>query len=282
MRNSIAIYPRKHPRVLFKYLDVNGASLTLKDESLKFTPPNQLNDMFECLPAGVRRSRRLSRKEAGAYLVLQYESASGRIHSPAPVSDQNTLNAWRAGKITREKLEEVRRIAEKQHFLNCNAISRDISILSLSSLPDEILMWGHYAENGSGIVIGFDTTNFPKTLPVHYKSHRVEINLLEKEKSILRMLSTKFKEWKYEKEWRVVALNENLKPEKGFYLYQFHKQSVSTIILGPRTPTKLVEQVLHFVEGTEIKLQKASIDPSRFKLKIFPSSLANDKTEPSR
>ena len=116
MRNSIAIYPRKHPRVLFKYLDVNGASLTLKDESLKFTPPNQLNDMFECLPAGVRRSRRLSRKEAGAYLVLQYESASGRIHYPAPVSDQNTLNAWRAGKITREKLEEVRRIAENNIF----------------------------------------------------------------------------------------------------------------------------------------------------------------------
>lgn len=40
------------PTQLGKFLDAEGALASLEDESIRFTPPNQLNDKLDCIPSG--------------------------------------------------------------------------------------------------------------------------------------------------------------------------------------------------------------------------------------
>ena len=37
-------------RILYKYIDMNGAKLMLGNQNLQFTNANQLNDPFDCHP----------------------------------------------------------------------------------------------------------------------------------------------------------------------------------------------------------------------------------------
>ena len=44
------------PDTLGKFLDANGALACLDEEMVRFTPPNQLNDKFDCMPLCYREA----------------------------------------------------------------------------------------------------------------------------------------------------------------------------------------------------------------------------------
>ena len=102
-----------------------------------------------------------------------------------------------------------------EHFANAK-------IFYLSELPDSIVMWSHYAQNHSGIVLRFtdDTSDNPltKARPVRYVD---QMPSLFNEESLSDMLAgyggldhqkimdevvwTKSTHWAHEREWRIYA-----------------------------------------------------------------------------
>jgi hypothetical protein len=74
------------------------------------------------------------------------------------------------------------------------------------------VMWAHYGDKHLGVCLGFDTTDHVEAHEVSYRADRLP-GLLDSlgqgqsptEKEIMKVLTTKFEDWKDEREWRIFA-----------------------------------------------------------------------------
>ena len=80
-----------------------------------------------------------------------------------------------------------------------------LRICSLSVIPDNELMWSHYAEGHRGVVIGVNVDNSKyKVIPIEYHSGLKEVGLMDINNYTARdIFSHKLDFWEYEKEVRV-------------------------------------------------------------------------------
>ena len=130
-----------------------------------------------------------------------------------------------------------------------------LGFVSFSDNWKSPLMWAHYARNHTGVCLGIEV---PKdlTLQVNYEPHRLQM-LLDMTRLdsaidddvINKVITTKFKEWEYEREWRVVDRLENRDDATGFYYRDFTPDfELREIILGVRC-VRTVEQIANQVFG---------------------------------
>jgi hypothetical protein len=104
------------------------------------------------------------------------------------------------------------------------------------------VMWSHYADRHRGVCLGFDVPT-GKFSPMNYDAKRLP-DVLPKlltgtaqaqENMMLRLLTTKFRDWKYEDEVRVFSVLDDVDPATGFYFSAFGDDLIlRTVILGPR------------------------------------------------
>ena len=129
---------------------------------------------------------------------------------------------------TREDLLEGMENIKKAHpkfQSDFMAEMANTSILCLTEDPNNLLMWSHYANKHTGIVIQFSPKDIdsplPRAKPVRYsrqlptlKYEDLLYNPNEKiHKIIEEYTHTKSIDWQYEKEWRiVVAGNVGIRP----------------------------------------------------------------------
>jgi hypothetical protein len=85
-----------------------------------------------------------------------------------------------------------------------------IGLYCLSEQKDSILMWSHYAANHTGYCMEFEATDYTPVFGtaqrVSYADEYPEIdfyNTSDEDKLTLSFL-TKFTDWKYEQEWRII------------------------------------------------------------------------------
>lgn len=98
------------------------------------------------------------------------------------------------------------------------------NVSCFSEIPDSILMWSHYANNHEGFCIGYDTSRIPQNIkkefyPVFY--HETLFPLIKKGEDINEYKFNsliKYKDWKYENEWRLIA-NVKFIPLKPSKIY---------------------------------------------------------------
>ena len=104
------------------------------------------------------------------------------------------------------------------------------------------LLWGHYADKHTGIALGFEVPE-EDLIQVAYKSRRVRINFepstktyhLKKKGELAELLVTKFSDWKYEEEWRMLVKLHLATRESGLYFVDFSERfRLKEVILGPR------------------------------------------------
>jgi hypothetical protein len=103
------------------------------------------------------------------------------------------------------------------------------------------LMWGHYAENHKGVCLGFDVPD-GKVTQMNYEPARLEhlIQMGEPvggltEAVVAQLLNTKYAQWAYEEEWRLLLKLEDKDPINGEYYINFGPELVlRDIILGSR------------------------------------------------
>jgi len=95
------------------------------------------------------------------------------------------------------------------------------------------LLWSHYADKHRGICLGFDVDE-RGLKPVKYVTRRPALLIPPTEESINELLFTKYRDWKYEEEWRNWFQLDTREDGHCFYYFKTEKfVQLREIIAGP-------------------------------------------------
>jgi hypothetical protein len=203
------------PQFFYHYTTFDTGIKILESGQIRFSKPSKLNDPFDC-QATIDTTN--SDKEIELYV-------NGLI---------------KEGKLQETKKEEFRnKIKESDFTLTNDAVQKakeEFGIACFSKRHDSLLMWAHYADKHNGIVLKFDifrdTDFFMIPFPICYKSEYPQFNyirdcyLAEKGAIGKFLLETKFLDWQYEEEIRIM--------KRGADDYPINKKAIVEIIFGCR------------------------------------------------
>ncbi|AQT95942.1 DUF2971 domain-containing protein [Pseudomonas azotoformans] len=207
------------PSHLYKYQTKTEYSLaSLKKGTVWLSSPTSFNDPFDC-------AINLDRKKIKESLA----HAVDEITKGANVSEEAML-----GFKTVKPADEI---AYDQLRESLKEVMQSIGVLCLSEVPDEILMWSHYANYHKGFCIeyalGENSILKEMAKPVRYTEIFPSLSLVNlpsgaKDNFLEICIYTKAIQWRYEKEWRVIM-------DEGGKLFKA-PAPISAIIFGARMP----------------------------------------------
>ena len=233
-------------RTLYKYMEANRAQICLPavgDGTLRATQPAALNDPFECF-VNERFVEPVQPDEIGWLCRALTE-----INVNSPVTEEQVHYA-------RDKYGSL---YYKQ--LLAQQLSTRFGIVSFATDPLNTLMWSHYAQYGSGFVVGYDSVRIGDLSTVRGSLREVEYRrapIAMRGPSVVQgrlaneytILSTKSDHWSYEKEWRlIVQLNETigqgaLDPfSQPINVVRVPNEAVVSVFFTERTPAKVVDMI---------------------------------------
>lgn len=206
----------KIPSVLYKYRSWNDyTKKILTDHQLYFSDPDDFNDPYECKPI--------------------VEKVDFQFTSDAKVFFHNADGSHIESPITNGKLS-IGYNLQKQMVEQSWASFR---ISSFTEKADNILMWSHYADYHKGICLVFDTTKDPVCFAngcgIIYSNKRPICGLGQKVKTV-NPLTTKFIDWQYEEEFRIIKNNSEIKKNHHSKLFDFNPEALIEIIFGAKAP----------------------------------------------
>ncbi len=186
---------------LYKYRNwTNLTQLSLQENYIWLSSPEEFNDPFDC-----------------------------HIYDNYSLFDEKYTKKEKTGILTK---------ANKNYYENVIYSSyKESGIACFCESPFEILMWSHYANNHRGICIEYDfdiaPSFFELVQPVKYTRVYPYLNLknvysgrIDYWKYLKTSLTTKYIDWKYEKEWRLIIAGYSNK--KLFHIPQL----IKSIFLG--------------------------------------------------
>jgi len=132
-----------------------------------------------------------------------------------------------------------------------DAAAKEAGIISFSRGWQNPLMWAHYGDKHKGVCLGFDidashikeVTYFPEIMPAEIDMEKkyggLTVDVIE------NLMCTKYIDWKYEDEVRVIIPLET-KDQSGFYFTSFKgNMELKEVILGPRCNLTIDSVVKH-------------------------------------
>lgn len=252
------------PKTLYKYRDWtnrNHRKLITKQE-IYLPKPSEFNDPFdgnipvrwdlltyeECLEKNFEIIN-IAHKDKDQKLVREYAKK---------VTDDKTL--WHPERLAKERPEQLDK---------WNSI---IGLLSLSSIPDNILMWSHYSFNHTGFVVGFDSDS----LITDYEFDYLEPMIYQKEYPIISGLDDTTNQfykkffyksdlWSYEEEWRISK--NHIKNR----VIKINPETINKVIIGCCTDLKTTKEIIKLSKkhlGNQIQILKANKNENDFGLII--------------
>jgi Protein of unknown function (DUF2971) len=270
---------------LFKFVASMGAVLNMAKGSLKFTPIDELNDPSELTPvmdrAAVRSSLKLLRqnglnKEQFIWLLCQeavldlLAPQEKVLNAPTTLAEANRMLSISAY----DNLDYM----ERKLFATIGSIRSKVGILSLSKRYDSLPMWAHYADQAKGFVVILDdlersfngdktgSLNIPK--PVIYTEQFVGMTFDPSTQD--RLFFSKFSDWSYEREWRVVTALKKCRrsSDNKLYLRDVDRLHVTGVICGWRLGTDDIISLQNDLkeENLNVKVIPAILDGGRVKI----------------
>lgn len=152
-------------------------------------------------------------------------------------------------------------------------IFKPYGILSLTDNCRNQAMWASYSNMYKGICLGFE--NLPKVKPIKYikRDKKIpELNIDEiTTKDIEKILMSKYTNWKYEQEYRMLSKNK-------FYNINKH---LKLIIIGHRIDTNIKNMLYHECIKNNIEVYTTYIDyiKNRIIIKKYPFNVTYDGKE---
>lgn len=173
-----------------------------------------------------------------------------------------------------------------------------IGVLCLTTSPDDLLMWAHYAQNHTGICVGFDSgfDPFSAAQPVCYQEGRARVAPLDttsrEQRLVENVLFVKSPHWQYESEWRCIKrpvgndekayyrdlyeqqpdkcddIAQLLVSEGGPGHYEFDVGALRRIYLGARMRPEWKERIVAALDANApfVKIHEMSLDSRYFRL----------------
>ena len=212
---------------LYKYraIDENNiewSSRIFTHNELYFASVDQFNDPFDCK---FDYSFDASVEDAKKYLRRVVK----RIR---PNWNRKERGAWIAERLKMLKEEDSKFMENLKQSIP--QMLSEMGIYSLSRVPDDILMWSHYANCHQGFCIKFfddEKDQFiARAQEISYSDEYPIVNPI-KDDDLARLRKTllrKAKHWEYEKEWRIIDY------EKGPGVKHFPPHLLVGVIFGCR------------------------------------------------
>lgn len=216
------ILKRDVPQQLYKYRTIDSVKQLLENHKIYFSSCKEFNDPFE-----------------------------SAINILSDYTPQQYYESFIFGGMTPEVSKELTRqivcgIIDGETILK--QLTRDVissvGYYCMTTKPDNLLMWAHYADSHKGVCIKFDILkdldSFLVPVPVDYNEQYIDFNMLNSD--LLSVLRRKSQAWKYEDEYRIIKTDY-----QG--LWEIKPDCLEGIIFGCRTSEK---------DKNEIKILAAS------------------------
>jgi len=251
------------PRNFFKYrpLETNDDQLawvleTIETGKIYWPSPDQFNDPFDCVPNYILPTGR------------ELRNVVRRLHQ----KNEPHANRKERRKFTRSSLKIHPRQFAQEFREQMNAHLTGTALYSLALVPDNILMWSHYANSHQGVCLRFDgrkmMEKFVTGYPVTYVPERptIRIGLDEPLDVLEKLILNKSDIWDYEEEWRLVNYNG----KAG--LRQLAPMTLNAVILGCRIQKASERRIVEAVDRQRppLALFRAVCDAEQFKVHLEP------------
>lgn len=219
------------PSTLYCYKPVNGHTLDIfKSGTFWFSSPVNFNDPFDCK------------------VYPSTESAVNRIKEQLE----------RNGKQLTEN--SVRNLLTDEMVIKAvDKVMNSKGMLCLTPHPDDILMWSHYADKHKGVCLELDVRACPEffvyPVKVAYQTEYPTFNLGEETNNIY---ATKYKEWEYEDEIRILKNNVGK--------HKFAPKCLKSVIFGCCTD-----------EDIKLKVKKAIAENGNLRHVVYKNAVQDER-----
>lgn len=305
-----------HDREYFyKYIPAETALKVLRTRTLKYSSPTIFNDPFDT------QTRMDFDFEVPELIEAFSEEIYKMMHGPEePVGNENNelfrdiKKTWHIAKQSQRKMPKdiwrqqikafnevtVRICTERLEEMNnwWYRLSKASRILCLAEDQKNLLMWAHYAQDHTGVVIKFKCipeldapfmaarkVNYSCTPPViaelnDYVQYLTgqSPDLIDYQASFFKLFLTKSTHWCYEQEWRVFIPPFNMenpsikKDDKGkeilFDLIPFHPQELHSIYFGCKILKKDQYNIMEYLKDDMEHVKKYDSIRSNMEYKL--------------
>ena len=279
--------------IFYKYAGKSGIRV-IEDLRLKITPPIEFNDPFELTPRSkltitltdmLNMAKTNPNHYRGVFEDLKkdgYCNTFGQFITELPRILPLKFKTFEMA---------MRKELVKKDMESVKEASAYFGILCVSTIPNSIPMWSHYAEHHRGIVIGLDVANIGSSLGpfarVKYRKLRRAFDRWLNPKTsgwfreVMDTMFIKSRVWCYEQEYRRVFRLADLihtRPNgrrKCDYLFDISGNNIREVIFGCRIKKAYEERIRAVLARrpktfAHVKLFRCERHRSRFELEITP------------
>ncbi|MBN1968780.1 MAG: DUF2971 domain-containing protein, partial [Candidatus Delongbacteria bacterium] len=174
-----------------------------------------------------------------------------KVREKYKLMGDNSFESYDVEQLISEYLQDPEKFINDHKQCMQEKKQNDYGVCCFSEKCNNLLMWSHYGDKHKGICLGFNTKMdkdfFLYPFKVDYPSKFPTYNYFENkfDKKILYTqfhFATKSKDWKYEKELRIVKYNKI----RG--KIQFKKEIICEVIFGYKTDKEIIKKVLKLFE----------------------------------
>jgi hypothetical protein len=250
--------PLSIPRKLYKYQSFNDISIkNIKERTIWFSKPRKLNDPFD-MSISLRFGRR----------NIEFQELADYIEKITPFKPHPYQLT--KGRVNRKYIDACRNIFNAE-MKKRNDLFQQWGVACFSEIPDNILMWSHYADGHKGFCLEFDTSFDP--FLNHNKVHKVIYSdsypflhpkyIIEKNEFPITTLITKSKKWKYELEWRLLSRD-------GDTSIVYGKKALSSIYFGYLMPPDQISKICSLLIDSKVDFYKMNLSKTKYELLVEP------------
>lgn len=220
--------------------------------------PSKFNDPFDCAEELIKKKVSSSPGEIYGDAFRKFDGAEMMEHA---------IDIVTAEKNEGEDFSPAKTYA-RSRFAKCKGVA------CFSERRDDLLMWGHYAAGHSGFCLEFDTSCDlfkNQLLQVIYETKIPTRKALAKKLGtpfdVTSFLLVKAKEWKYEKEWRLLR-------ERSNELVAYPREALTAIYFGTKISPDDRRRITSAVKHSNTKLFQFQMSNNSFKLEEAMSNSA--------
>ena len=260
----------EYPQInkIYKYREFSSRTLSmLANNELYFAVSESFNDPFDC------RARK----------GFEFKDDQDFIDKWTPLeASQQKISLKEAHKYVKKMAESKQ---SKDEYIEIKSqmfqklVLQSFGICSFSEVSDDILMWSHYSDSHKGMCIEFNRSTeniLCHAGPVEYPDDDIfpyvdywlgpnEDQLVE----VVKIIMTKSKHWKNEKEWRLIKRPEEIDEHYRGHSVTYPDEMISGIIFGLRMNSKEKKTVKNILSGKPIKYYEAKTIKNKFQVEII-------------
>lgn len=237
---------------LYKYCSYSQHLLgSLAKNTIWLSSSDRFNDIFDC------KFKEDHFNEEQLYELIAIDS-----HRENNTGEKMPLHIISQDPKTDDLQEHI-----NKQFNQIKSFIEGIGVMSMSEIPDSLLLWAHYAANHTGVCLEYEVTDNcgGYLMPVTYSTQYPVLSIYDfgvnVTKSVDSILTTKSMEWAYEKEWRYTkfgSANQEAKPPFN----------LKSIIFGAKLSTEHEKTIRAIVGKSDVRFKRAIQSKTSYSLKI--------------